>query len=67
MINLIGKLPNAHKFMAEPGLHWHDYTKQARPGRKLGHCTLIESTAQRRDARTRKLLARLGADLLVTP
>ena len=25
-----------------PGLHLHDYGKQPRPGRKLGHCTLVE-------------------------
>jgi 5-(carboxyamino)imidazole ribonucleotide synthase len=26
--------------MEIPGLHWHDYGKQPRPGRKIGHATL---------------------------
>jgi 5-(carboxyamino)imidazole ribonucleotide synthase len=29
-----------------PGLHWHDYGKEPRPGRKIGHATLTaDSTA----------------------
>jgi 5-(carboxyamino)imidazole ribonucleotide synthase len=63
MINLIGELPPAHDLLAEPGLHWHDYGKQPRPGRKLGHCTIIDSTADRCTARVRKLLTRLCPEL----
>ncbi len=67
MINLIGSLPPAATLLAEPGLHWHDYGKQPRPGRKLGHCTLIESSAQRRTARARKLLTKLCPQLSLRP
>jgi 5-(carboxyamino)imidazole ribonucleotide synthase len=27
-----------------PGVHWHDYGKAARPGRKIGHATLTADT-----------------------
>jgi 5-(carboxyamino)imidazole ribonucleotide synthase len=58
MINLIGELPNRDEFLREPGLHWHDYGKAARPGRKLGHISLVEATARKRDLRSFKVLAR---------
>jgi 5-(carboxyamino)imidazole ribonucleotide synthase len=44
MQNLIGKLPPARKLLGQPGVHWHDYGKSARPGRKLGHLTQICGT-----------------------
>jgi len=58
MINLIGELPPRDPLLAEPGLHWHDYGKSPRPGRKLGHITICEPTARRRDLRGLKVLAR---------
>ena len=39
MVNLIGGMPDVG-VMAVPGAHVHDYGKQARPGRKLGHVTV---------------------------
>ena len=59
MINLIGELPARDRLLAEDGLHWHDYGKSPRPGRKLGHVTICESTAQKRDRRGFKVLARI--------
>ena len=59
MINLIGELPVREKLLGEPGLHWHDYGKAARPGRKLGHMTLVESSARQRDVRALKVLGRV--------
>jgi 5-(carboxyamino)imidazole ribonucleotide synthase len=59
MINLIGELPAREAILAQPGLHWHDYGKSARPGRKLGHVTLVESTARQRDLRSYKVLGRI--------
>ena len=45
----------------EPGVHLHDYGKTPRPGRKLGHCTLVEPIrAAARDRRARRLLAEIG-------
>lgn len=60
MLNLIGTLPTRDALLAESGLHYHDYGKQPRPGRKLGHCTLVEPTAAVRDRRARRLLAQLA-------
>jgi 5-(carboxyamino)imidazole ribonucleotide synthase len=67
MINLIGKLPPRRRLMAETGLYWHDYGKQPRPGRKLGHCTIIANSARQRTARVRQLLTRLYPQLAVHP
>jgi len=41
MLNWIGEMPKAQGFMSIPGLHWHDYGKSARPGRKVGHANLV--------------------------
>jgi len=59
MINLIGALPERDALLREPGQHWHDYGKTARPGRKLGHITLAETTARTRDQRALKVLQRV--------
>jgi 5-(carboxyamino)imidazole ribonucleotide synthase len=67
MINLIGKLPPRRPLLAEPGLYWHDYGKQPRAGRKLGHCTIVQSSARSRTARVRQLLTRLYPQLAVHP
>ncbi len=40
MLNWIGELPNRHQALNVPGLHWHDYGKSARAGRKVGHATI---------------------------
>ena len=67
MINLIGNIPSANRFLREPGVHWHDYGKEPRAGRKLGHCTLVEHTAIRRNVRARTLLKRLYPHLPLKP
>jgi 5-(carboxyamino)imidazole ribonucleotide synthase len=41
MVNVIGQEPDAAAILAIPGAHLHSYGKQGRPGRKLGHVTLI--------------------------
>ena len=59
MINFIGIMPPAREVLGHPGVHLHDYGKAPRPGRKLGHCTLVAATARDRDLRTRRLLRSL--------
>jgi 5-(carboxyamino)imidazole ribonucleotide synthase len=59
MLNLIGTLPERAALLREPGLHLHDYGKTARPGRKLGHITIVESTAKAADLRAARLLRRV--------
>ena len=41
MVNIIGHCPPAGRLLEIPRLHLHDYGKRPRPGRKIGHCTLI--------------------------
>lgn len=56
MVNFVGTLPERERVLALPGAHFHDYGKAARPGRKLGHGTLVAPTAVARDAMLRRLL-----------
>jgi len=44
MFNWIGSMPAPGEALQIPGLHWHDYGKQARPGRKIGHATLTAAS-----------------------
>ncbi len=59
MINLIGEMPPRDRLLGEPALHWHDYGKSPRPGRKLGHLTINEATPRKRDQRAFKVLSRV--------
>ena len=63
MINFIGALPPRERVLGRAGVHFHDYGKTPRPGRKLGHCTLIETSARTRDLAARKLLKQLALPL----
>jgi 5-(carboxyamino)imidazole ribonucleotide synthase len=65
MVNLIGRIPPKAGLLKVPGLHLHDYGKRPRPGRKVGHCTLIEASARARDARARRLLKDLAVDVRI--
>ena len=44
MLNWIGTMPDASAVLREPGGHWHDYGKEPRGGRKVGHATLRADT-----------------------
>lgn len=59
MINLIGTMPARDAVLGMPEAHWHDYGKEPRPGRKLGHVTVLASSAPKRDALARQLLRRI--------
>jgi 5-(carboxyamino)imidazole ribonucleotide synthase len=59
MINFIGTLPERDAILALPGVHWHDYGKEPRPGRKIGHCTVVAASAVERDRLVRKVLRKL--------
>jgi 5-(carboxyamino)imidazole ribonucleotide synthase len=60
MINFIGSLPSRVRWLGERNLFFHDYGKEPRPGRKVGHCTILEPSASRRDARLKRLLREYG-------
>jgi len=59
MLNLIGQMPDRERLLREKGLYLHDYGKSARPGRKLGHITIVESTARAADLRAHRLLRQM--------
>lgn len=59
MYNLIGQLPSRETLLGLEGLHLHDYGKAPRPGRKLGHCTLVDDDPQALRQRLENLQDRL--------
>jgi 5-(carboxyamino)imidazole ribonucleotide synthase len=59
MVNLVGTMPDRAALLGLPGVHLHDYGKVPRPGRKLGHCTVVATTASERERRLRLLQRRL--------
>lgn len=56
MLNWIGEMPDAAGVLREPGGHWHDYGKEPRAGRKVGHATLRADTP----GELAEVLARVG-------
>ena len=46
MFNWIGELPDAAPVLQAVDGHWHDYGKQPRPGRKVGHATVCAVDAK---------------------
>jgi 5-(carboxyamino)imidazole ribonucleotide synthase len=65
MLNLIGSMPPRDTVLGWEGVHLHDYRKDSRPGRKVGHCTLVERTRARRDRRARQLLSELAPGIRI--
>jgi len=49
MINFLGSMPDRDRLLGVDGLAFHDYGKEPRPGRKLGHCTILKSRATERN------------------
>lgn len=60
MVNLLGRMPPTERLLAMPGVHLHDYGKAPRPGRKLGHCTIVDTDRPRLAARLERLRAEIG-------
>lgn len=60
MFNWIGQLPERSAMLACTGVHWHDYGKQARLGRKLGHATLTAGSEHELLERSSALVKQLG-------
>ena len=49
MVNFLGTMPDPQRLLAIEGLAYHDYGKSPRPGRKLGHCTIVRTAAKERN------------------
>lgn len=56
MLNFVGNIPERSAALKQAGVHLHHYGKDARPGRKLGHATVVADTAAQRDLALKKLL-----------
>ena len=67
MLNWVGELPPAAPVLAEPRAHWHDYGKNPRPGRKVGHATLCANDAAAMRERLQRIGAALGREEQVAP
>lgn len=67
MLNWIGAMPDASAVLREAGGHWHDYGKEPRDGRKVGHATLrADAPDEIADALVR-VGAALGREAQVAP
>ena len=65
MFNLLGEMPayarqlSAEEFLSQ-GVHWHDYHKTPREGRKIGHVTVTAESETGLKARAAQLASELG-------
>jgi 5-(carboxyamino)imidazole ribonucleotide synthase len=57
MVNCIGFLPDRDEVLRVRGAHLHDYGKEPRPGRKVGHVTLCTDDDEEMEAGVERLLA----------
>jgi 5-(carboxyamino)imidazole ribonucleotide synthase len=60
MINFLGEMPDIDRLLTIEGLSFHDYGKEPRPGRKLGHCTILRSRARDRNRALAHALQLIG-------
>jgi len=56
MVNFLGWMPDRERLLTIEGLAYHDYGKEPRPGRKLGHCTIVRATPADRTRALKALL-----------
>jgi 5-(carboxyamino)imidazole ribonucleotide synthase len=67
MFNWIGEMPDRAAALAVDGVHWHDYGKAPRPGRKIGHATVTAASLEQLMARAGRIAQIAGgrfADLI---
>ena len=67
MFNWIGELPVAAPVLRGVDAHWHDYGKQSRPGRKVGHATVCAADAAQLAIRLGELAVALGREEQAAP
>ena len=61
MVNCIAVMPDRDSILAIPGAHLHDYGKEPRPGRKLGHVTVTATDETTLDERLASVEAIVGS------
>jgi len=67
MFNWIGELPGAAPVLRGVDAHWHDYGKQSRPGRKVGHATVCAADAAQLAIRLDEVAVALGRETQAAP
>ena len=67
MFNWIGELPDLSAVLQAVDAHWHDYGKQERSGRKVGHATVCAPDAGQLAARLGGIARALGREAQVAP
>lgn len=67
MLNWIGAMPDPLPVLAQASGHWHDYGKQARDGRKVGHATLRDDDADALASALQQVGEALGRQAQVEP
>ena len=67
MLNWIGDLPDANAILREPDGHWHDYGKEPRAGRKVGHATLCARSPELLSERLARVAVALGRETQIEP
>ena len=61
MLNLVGSMPSKDLALDSASVFLHDYGKRPRPGRKLGHITVLASDSSERDRIVTRLCEMLVA------
>jgi 5-(carboxyamino)imidazole ribonucleotide synthase len=67
MLNWIGTLPDALPILREADAHWHDYGKDPRDGRKVGHATVCASSPEELSERLARIADALGREMQIEP
>ncbi len=67
MLNWIGTLPRAQALLEVTDAHWHDYGKEPRAGRKVGHATVCARDAIVMRERLADIGRTLGCEGQVAP
>jgi 5-(carboxyamino)imidazole ribonucleotide synthase len=67
MLNWIGEMPAAAAVLSEAGGHWHDYGKEPRAGRKVGHATLRADSPMELAEALARIGNALGREAQVAP
>jgi 5-(carboxyamino)imidazole ribonucleotide synthase len=67
MLNWIGEMPDAAPVLSAADGHWHDYGKEARPGRKVGHATICAPDGDGLRVKLVEVGKQLGREAQVAP
>jgi 5-(carboxyamino)imidazole ribonucleotide synthase len=67
MLNWIGEMPDAAPVLSVADGHWHDYGKEARPGRKVGHATICAPGGDGLRVKLVEVGKQLGREAQVAP